>query len=210
MCPKLVVFAKAPHPGTVKTRLIPRMCPESAAALHLAMATDLLNRLEQLRPFFDLELHTNEPTRAFSGLPIRTQAPGDLGVRLYAALAEGLRSGRPAVLVMGSDSPTVPLSHISDMLATNDDVVLGPTSDGGFYAILCRRAHPEMFRGVTWSSGTTCADTVAAVLRSGLTLSIGGTWYDIDTPEDLSRLAQDPDIGAATRDALRAAGSLLP
>ena len=188
------------------------MCPDSAVALHVAMVTDLLERLEQLRPAVELELHTNEPTDAltFSGVPMRTQASGDLGKRLHAALAEGLRCGRPAVLILGSDSPTVPLSHLSDMLASQDDVVLGPASDGGFYAICCRRAHPAMFEGVTWSSNTTCAKTAEAIARCGLTCRIGASWYDVDTPEDLRTLAQDADLGSATRDALRRAGHILP
>ncbi len=212
MRPKLVVFARAPQPGMVKTRLAPAIRPDSAAVLHLAMVMDLFERLEQLRPEVDLELHTDQPTSSFHcpGIPVRTQAAGDLGTRLHAALSDGLGSGRSAVLVMGSDSPTVPLSHISGMLATDNDVVLGPASDGGFYAILCRRTHPGMFQGVTWSSNVTCAETADAVRRCGLTLAIGEPWYDVDTLEDLHRLALDPNLGAATRAALRTAGYRLP
>lgn len=212
MCPKVVVFARAPQRGTVKTRLSKALCPDSAVALHVAMVSDLIQRLERLRPAVDLELHTNIPTDAFDfpGVPLRAQASGDLGMRLYKALEEGLRCGSPAVLILGSDSPTVPISHISDMLASDSDVVLGPASDGGFYAICCRRAHHAMFKGVTWSASTTCAETAEAISQCGLTLRIGASWYDIDTPEDLRRLALDANLGSATRDVLRQTGHVLP
>ncbi len=210
MRPIVIVFARAPHPGTVKTRLTVTLSPECAMALHVAMVTDLTNRLQQLRPTVDLELHTNEPTSAFqfTELTIRIQARGDLGHRLYASIAEALDAGRPAVLILGSDSPTVPLAHFSAMLATDADVTLGPASDGGFYAILCRRAHPEMFAGVAWSSPASCAETANGVRRCGLTLATGPEWYDIDTPADLCKLAHDPNLGSATRDVLAAAGHL--
>jgi hypothetical protein len=211
MRPKLIVFARAPKPGAVKTRLKTALSADAAAGLHIAMVTDLILQLRQLSPAVDLELHTCEPTDAFSFLNVatRVQAPGDLGERLYAAILEGLENeGRPAVLVMGSDSPTVPLSHIHELLATSADVAIGPASDGGYYAILCRRAHPKMFSGITWSASTTLTDTRNAMQQCGFTVALGQEWYDIDMPDDLQRLANDPNLGAATRRALQAAAHL--
>src|SRR5579884_4259307 len=134
MCPKLIVFARAPRPGAVKTRLQASISAAAAAELHSAMVTDLVIRLKQLCPAVDVELHTSEATDAFSSLdvPKRVQKAGDLGQRLRAAIVEGLdEERRPAVLVMGSDSPTVPLDNIHDLLATSTDVAIGPASDGG-------------------------------------------------------------------------------
>src|SRR5688500_17658364 len=176
------------------------------------MVTDLITRLQQLQPTVDLELHTNEPTDAFplAGIATKLQASGNLGDRLRAALAEGLEGGAPAVLVIGSDSPTVPLEHISDLLfGTTADVALGPASDGGFYAILCRRTHPALFAGVAWSASTTWAEAAEAMRRCGFTVALGSEWYDVDTPADLSTLARDPNLGSATRRALESAAHLL-
>ena len=210
MRPKIIVFARAPQPGTVKTRLTGVLSPESAAALHSAMVTDLVSRLQRLRPVVDLEVHTNVPTSVFRfpDVRVQTQVHGDLGQRLFAAISEGLQSGRKAVLVMGSDSPTVPLAHISAILDSTADVVLGPASDGGFYAILCRRMHPEMFAGVTWSASTTCAQAADALRKCGFAVETGREWYDVDTPADLRTLAEDPNLGPATRFVLDGAGDL--
>ena len=212
MRPKLVVFARTPHPGTVKTRLLATLSPQTAAALHLAMVTDLLKRLRQLRPAVDLELHTTEATDLFDALEItlRTQSGGDLGRRLYASMTEALDEGRRSVLIMGSDSPTVPLAYLSSALQTQADVTLGPALDGGFYAIHCRRTHPDMFARVTWSAPCTCAETADAITRCGLSVETGPEWYDIDHPADLPKLARDPDLGAATRRILEFTGHLLP
>ena len=212
MCPKLIVFARAPRPGAVKTRLQASISAAAAAELHSAMVTDLVIRLKQLCPAVDVELHTSEATDAFSSLdvPKRVQKAGDLGQRLRAAIVEGLdEERRPAVLVMGSDSPTVPLDNIHDLLATSTDVAIGPASDGGYYAILCRRAHAEMFSGVTWSGPATAAETANSMQRCGFTVGLGPEWYDVDTPADLRRLAGDPNLGSATRRALEAAAHVL-
>jgi|SRR5579884_446044 len=212
MLPKVIVFARAPAPGAVKTRLQAALSAGAAAELHIAMVTDLVVQLKQLRPAVDLELHTSEATDAFSFLdvPKRVQKPGDLGERLRAAVINGLREeSRPAVLVIGSDSPTVPLAYIHDLLATTTDVAIGPASDGGYYAILCRRAHPQMFSGITWSGPATAAETATSMRKCGFTVALGPEWYDVDTPADLQRLAGDPNLGSATRRALQGAAHVL-
>ena len=160
----------------------------------------------------DVEPHTTEPTDAFSFPHVITplQATGSLGDRLGAGTVEALDGeGRPAVIVMGSHSPTVPLAHIHEWLATKADVAIGPASDGGYYAIACRKAHPSMFDGVTWSAPTTAAtETVGAVQKCGLTLAPGPEWYDIDTPAGPQKLATDPNLGPAMRRALQVAAHL--
>jgi rSAM/selenodomain-associated transferase 1 len=211
MRPKVIVFARVPKAGAVKTRLGAVMSAASAAGLHLAMVTDLIRQLQQLHPGVDLELHTSEPTDAFSFLDVvtRVQVSGTLGDRLLAAIFEALeQERRPAVLIIGSDSPTLPLAHIHELLATEADAAIGPASDGGYYAIVCRKAHVKMFDGVTWSVRTTAAETVQAMQKCGFTVALGPEWYDIDTPADLQRLATDTNLGSATRTALQAAARL--
>lgn len=198
MRPVIILFAKAPLPGAVKTRLHSVLSPPEAARFHEACVRDVLARLASLRDAADLELHTNIPTDAWSDENVAhgLQADGDLGRRMWIALQGGLAQGRLAVMIVGSDAPTLPASHLRDLLAREGDVALGPARDGGYYAICCRRVHPEMFKDVEWSSRDTLAQTIRACQGCGLRIEIGPEWYDIDTPEDLVKLQAEKDLPA--------------
>jgi rSAM/selenodomain-associated transferase 1 len=186
--PLIIVFAKAPVPGRVKTRL--GIDPVRAAELHSAFVRGTLTMLNQLRDTADVEVSTDEATDAWGDFQFARslQVPGDLGERLFAAIRLALDGGRPRVVILGSDSPGLPPDHIRGLLASCADVAIGPTEDGGFYAIACRKAVPQMFHGVRWSSASTLEDTTRAIERCGLTLELGPRWFDVDTPEDLERL----------------------
>jgi glycosyltransferase A (GT-A) superfamily protein (DUF2064 family) len=116
------------------------------------------------------------------------EASGHLGDRIYAAVRDPLAAGRPKVVILGSDSPGLPASHIQTLLASRADIALGPAEDGGFYAIACSRTDPAMFDAVHWSTCSALEDTVQAARRCGLTLELGPAWFDVDRPEDLARL----------------------
>ena len=193
MLSAIAVFAKAPVPGRVKTRLAATLGADEAARLHEAMVSALLLRLVEssIRLSFDVELHTDTLTDTWSGFAVtrRLQINGDLGARMLHALREGLDAGRPRILILGGDVPTVPISHLEALLDAEEDVVLGPAEDGGYYAICCRNTHPEMFAGVAWSTALACAQTAAACRRAGLSVSFGSTWFDIDETEDLKRVS---------------------
>jgi len=183
--PLIVVFSKAPRPGFVKTRL--GLEPTTAASLYADFVSRTLKIVCDLRGEAELELSMDTPCEAWSEFPIaRTiQNDGDLGVKLYAALERGLLAGHPKVLILGSDSPTLPAGHIRWLLESTVDVALGPTLDGGYYGIACRKVQQKMFDGVRWSTGDALGDTVYAVERCGLSHALGPEWFDIDTPEDL-------------------------
>lgn len=188
MRPAILLFAKAPVAGRVKTRLSPHLTPGQAAALHERMVSDTWSRLEGLG---DLELHTDVATEAWPQAAVRRlQVEGDLGARMYHALEAALGQGRPRVMIAGSDAPQLPAAQLRDLLNADADVALGPAEDGGYYAISCRRIHPRMFEGVRWSTRSALSDTAAAVLRCALSVHVGAPWYDIDTPEDLGRLPE--------------------
>jgi uncharacterized protein len=186
--PLIVLFAKAPTPGRVKTRL--GLEPRRAAELHSSFVRETLVMLESLRGDADVELSTDEPTEAWREFPVvRTvQGPGQLGERIYTALEQALAAGRPKALILGSDSPGLPAAHIRALLASSADVSLGPVDDGGFYAIACARTAPAMFEGVRWSTEATLSDTVRALVDCGLSVELGPAWFDVDRPEDLTRL----------------------
>lgn len=213
MRPVIVLFAKAPLAGCVKTRLCPPLPPALAARLHDAFVGDTLESLHFLENFADVELHTDIPTDAWAdiALPRKLQHEGDLGLKMFQALDAALKAGRERVMIVGSDSPTLPVSHLESLLRAPEDVALGPTLDGGFYAIACTRVHPRMFDGVRWSATDTLDRTVRAVRACGLTVAQGAAWYDVDTPEDLERLASDPRLSPRTAAVLEACknGSFL-
>jgi len=209
MKPVIIVYAKAPVPGQVKTRLIPKLGEAGATKLHEAFVEDTLTMVSTLAEVFDIELHTDVQTNAWSWLGVRRiQREGDLGTKLYAALSEALGSGRPLALIVGSDSPTLPAEFLEDLARVNADVALGPAKDGGFYAIGCRATHPEMFAGVTWSSANTRAQTKDAVRRCNLEIAEGREWFDVDEPEDLDLLVQSKPAGR-TLNVLKDLGVML-
>ncbi len=202
MRPLLVVFAKAPAPGRVKTRLLQRLAPEAAAAFHVACVSDLLAALQTAPLKVDLELHCDISTDAWQTARVarRLQVEGDLGARMLAAITAGLAGGRPRVLILGGDVPDLPVAHLEALLGIDADVALGPTEDGGYYAIACCRTAPSMFAGVEWSSGRELEQTIAACRWCGLSVATGPAWYDVDTPADLERLGRSPGLRSHTRE----------
>src|SRR5262245_9115660 len=138
----------------------------------------------------DIELCMDAPTDCWSEYSFtRTeQGPGDLGDRLRCAMVRTLDSGYRQVVVIGSDSPGLPAAHIESLLEADADAALGPTADGGYYAIKCRHAAPAMFDGVQWSSPHTLHDTLRALGKCGFSVATGPAWFDIDEPSDLRAL----------------------
>ena len=213
MRPAIILFAKAPVPGRVKTRLATRYSPEQAAELHRAFVRDALRMLHTLTPRADLELQTDAPTDAWRDIKVARslQVTGDLGCRMLHALRRALAAGRPQAMIVGSDVPTLPAGHLSRLLRAKVDVALGPAVDGGYYAIACRKTHPRMFAGVEWSGARALRDTVRAAEACGLTVELGETWFDIDSPGDLVRLASSPNLPPHTEEWFRRHGRhLLP
>ena len=184
----LIVYAKAPVAGRVKTRLSPPLTPEQAARLHEAFVGDLLERLAGYGA--DLELSTDTPTDAWGEFPVTRslQAEGDLGARMYESLRAGLARGCETVAIVGADAPTLPLVYLDALFAGEVDVTLGPAEDGGYWGITARRVHPAMFEGVRWSGPEALAGTEAAARACGLRTARAPLWFDVDSLAGLARL----------------------
>jgi uncharacterized protein len=195
MRPAIILFAKAPVAGRVKTRLEQALGEEAALELHKAFVLDMLDKLLTLSGAAAIELHTDIPTDAWQppGVALQTQTSGDLGSRMLHAL------GGKWACIVGSDAPTLPASHIEALLASPADVALGPCEDGGYYAISCRRTHPEMFHGVEWSSPRALEQTGQSARACGLSVERGPGWYDVDRPEDLRRLRDEENLPQHTK-----------
>lgn len=183
----VLVFAKVPAAGSVKTRLIPCLGAGGAAALHAAMVADLLARLQR---GWETILYTDKRTEAwpeFSG-ERRLQREGDLGTRMLAALAETLSGRHGRAVLVGSDAPHLPLSAVRRLMDCDADVALGPALDGGYWGIAARATRPAMFRDVSWSTARALVETVQACRSSGLTVAFGPAGSDVDSPRNLGAL----------------------
>ena len=196
----LALFAKAPRPGVVKTRLAPALDPAAATEFHRLCVFDIWQRLGTVAGC-QVFLYCDRPCEEFERLSgqdlFRQQRGADLGDRMRSCLDDLLERRFGSALIVGSDAPTMPLHQIGEALDAlkGADIVLGPSEDGGFTLIAARRTHPEMFAGVAWSRPDTRAATARAIRKSGLTIAETSTWaYDVDCPSDLRRLERDPCI----------------
>lgn len=194
----LIVFAKNPVPNQVKTRLIPKITAEQAASLYSAFLTDWVATLKTLT---DVELviaytppgSKSEIERvAGDDVTYIQQTGDDLGERLTSATKWAAERGYDKVIIVGSDSPTLPISFISNAIEGLEtrDVVIGPSLDGGYYLIgfnvnTLYKTVPIIFNGIAWSTAHTLKQTIDRIQHIKVSLKLLPPWYDVDTPEDL-------------------------
>lgn len=194
----LVIFAKDPRPGHVKTRLSPPLPPVAAAELAGAFVADLARRLSELGRVTVALPPGDAPGRLAALLPpaigFADQGPGDLGARLARALGDAL-DGAAVAVAIGADHPHLPLAPLREAIAAARDGDAGwiATDDGGFACIALSRPAPGLFTDVAWSTPEAAAGVRNNARRLGVHLRETGTWYDVDTVEDLLRFAADPD-----------------
>jgi uncharacterized protein len=205
----LIVVAKQPAPGQTKTRLSPPLTLEQSSALYEAFLLDTLNQMRQVQEAqrviaylpLDARDYFHRFARDFEMVP---QNGHDLGSRLDHALTSYLSRGYERVVIMDSDSPTLPSVYLSQAfgdLANGADVTLGPCDDGGYYLIGIKKPAPRLLREVQMSTPTVAADTIALAEEEGLKVSLLPTWYDVDDALSLLRLMKEVenlDSGVAT------------
>lgn len=203
----VAIMAKAPRPGTVKTRLCPPLLPTEAAALYRCFLLDKIAAVGALADAQPVIAYTPDDARAeFEGLALGfslvAQAGRDLGERLHSTLAGLLAAGHAGAIAVDSDTPTLPAAFLQQAVhclgRPGPDVVLGPTDDGGYYLIGVRRAHRELFDAVPWSTSDVLDVTQRRAAEAGLRVTCLPSWFDVDTPDDLERLRKGLDGGTAT------------
>ena len=196
----LIVFAKAPVPGQVKTRLCPPLMPDEAASLHGSLVLDLLERCQSLQGFDRILAGSPTPAHPFFDamktrfkIPIWEQVGVNLGARMAHAFQSALGSPYRSALIMGTDIPgiTVPLMTTACKSLQDHDLVLGPTVDGGYYLIGLRSPMPELFAGIPWSTDTVCSLTQEKAQTLGLSVKMLPVLRDLDTIEDLQVFIQE-------------------
>jgi len=193
----LLVVAKRPAPGRTKTRLSPPLTPEMASALYECFLRDTLDQMRHVKDAQHIIAYLDEQDyfqRLAPDFELIQQHGHDLGERLDNALTDCLSDGYERVIVMDSDSPTLPSDWLSqgfDILSNNADVVIGPCDDGGYYLIGTRQPIPRLLREVQMSTPTVAADTIALAKEERLNLTTLPTWYDVDNGASLLRLIEE-------------------
>ena len=193
----LLLFAKCPQPGVVKTRLVPPLLPEEAADLYRHMLCDimakvtLLNEMERYL-FYEEGREAREyfAERA-PGMSCFPQQGKDLGERMANALRTVFSMGHHAAVVIGTDSPDLPISFINKAFGLlecgGSETVFGPTEDGGYYLVGMTRLYRELFLDIPWSSERVLRESLKRVDEIGITVSLLPIWHDVDIAADLAR-----------------------
>lgn len=197
---RVIVFAKAPVPGAVKTRLVPALGADGAARLHARLveralatacaaglgAVELCCAPDASHSFF-------AACAARFGVALAAQGGGDLGARMHRALAAGL----PALLV-GSDCPAMTPDYLraGDAALRDDcDLVFGPAADGGYTLVGANRLNPGCFEHVSWGGPEVMATQRLRLRACGLRWTELTPLWDVDRPADLERLrALQPEL----------------
>ena len=190
----LLVFARNPQCGQVKTRLVPALGEQAATDIYRKLLADTLATASQAAGRHELWVdclpEQSELTALAGrhGMPIRVQRGADLGARMHTALTAALWQARYAVLI-GTDCPELDAAYLGNAFRALEryDAVLGPAADGGYVLIGLRRTDPRIFNDIPWGS-----DRVLATTRGRLR-TIAWSWYelptlhDVDEPADLKR-----------------------
>ena len=204
----IVVFSKAPEAGRVKTRLTSHMSAIDAALYHEAFVLDTLDCLLEIKNIdrfiachpdknhsFFREIEKNLPVVAFN------QEGENLGERMKNALYDLRAKGYKEIVIIGSDSPTIP-RHIVENAFDNlkeNELVIGPSIDGGYYLIGISGKVPDLFNGIGWGSDSVFEETLKKTDQARLKPSILTFWYDIDTIKELRFMALHLDaLGEGT------------
>lgn len=189
----LLLFLKWPEPGLAKTRLIPALGAETAAAVYRLLAeAEVAATRPDAREYDRLFCFSPADAEArirawFPGEGVWPQPEGDLGQRMAKAFEAGFRTGARRVALVGTDIPWVTRDLVArsfEALASAD-LVLGPTHDGGYYLVAMARPLPELFAGMEWSTTGVLAATRGRAEALGLETHLAPPLTDIDTLDDL-------------------------
>lgn len=190
----VMLFAKAPRAGSVKTRLAAEVGDARAVALYRAVGARVVGNVAATYPltvWYDPPDAAAEMRAWLGPRPVyRAQVTGDLGARLAAAFAHHFSRGDAPVIAIGADAPGVTAAVIHDALRSlrDADVVVGPAVDGGYYLIGLTRPAPELFQGIPWSTEGVLGTTRARCGDLGLRVTMLTLLRDLDTAEDLAPL----------------------
>lgn len=194
----LLVFAKSPKPGKVKTRLLAAVPADVAAGLHEACIADTLRSVRKMRGC-DVFMFATGGTSYFRRLvkkqeggllaQVLPQQGADLGRRMENAFRKCFALGYREVVVIGTDTPWMGVERLGRAFAElrTNDVVIGPAEDGGYYLLGMRKMVMEIFRGIPWSTESVLDLTLKKIAGLKLRTRLLRRDFDLDRPEDLNR-----------------------
>lgn len=191
---QLIVFAKAPLPGQVKTRLAATIGPEKTLEVYQLLLQALVRNLGHL-PATVAYTPPGSAEAFATMLPahwiLEPQSNGDLGARLQQAFQQAFARGALRIAIIGSDCPEVTPQDITDAFDAlkNHDLVLGPSHDGGYWLIAMKKLIPELLSGIHWSSSSVLAQTMEHARGIGASVHLLRTLRDVDTEEDWNELS---------------------
>lgn len=187
----MILFARDPILGRVKTRLSSLLDEETILQLYTCFLHDSLDKVRQVRNA-DLFVGVSPSNESgfFTGtqsadMGLFVQEGNNLGDKMRRAIQDRFEEGYERAVIIGSDSPSLPVSYIEQALGSDKDIVLGPSTDGGYYLIGMRGKLTEVFDGVTWGTDKVLQETCERLMQDEAELELLPVWYDIDSPEDL-------------------------
>lgn len=227
------IVCKAPQPGRSKTRLARAIGSAAASELSACFLRDVAAAIEAVPPSLGRRGYgvyapagSEDIMRQLlpAGFGLLLQAGDDLGHVLTGATRAFLLAGHDCMLLVNGDSPTLPprfLTQTIDILRQpGDHMVLGPASDGGYYLIGLKTAHPQLFEGIAWGTDTVARSTCERAAEIGLATTLLAEWYDVDDVQTLRWLQEELSgqssrfrgggLAAASRAFLKAALQISP
>ena len=198
----VAIMCKTPAPGKSKTRLSPPLAPEHCAEISACFIQDLARTIDGLSAagVVGTAVYTPEGSEALlrtllpATFQLTLQGEGDLGARLLRATQDLLELGHEGVILVNSDSPTLPPSILLaaiDAVRSGDCVVLSPAHDGGYTLIGLSKPHAHLFADIPWSTSVVCELTIARAREIALPVATVAGWYDVDDAASLQLLETD-------------------
>ena len=192
----IVLFARDPVEGKVKTRLTPFLSQKLTLELYTRFLNDSIQKICKLGSTDRfIGVFPSDSSGYFSrvhvepSLEIFIQEGEDLGEKMFNAFQARFDEGYEHVVIIGSDSPSLPVAYIEKALNSDKDITIGPSTDGGYYLIGMYRKPVDIFTdGIEWGSEKVLAQTLERVKKSASSLELLPPWYDVDRAEDLKFL----------------------
>lgn len=186
----LLIFARQPELGRVKTRLAQGIGAEAALVVYeelLAHTRTVVEALSVTTTVWLSEPFRAELPDAWAGFTQHPQPPGDLGNRMQHAFEAAFAAGATRIVIVGTDCPGLTPEHVRAAFAhlATAEVVLGPATDGGYYLLGMKQVHSALFQQKAWSTDTVLAATIADAHQLGLSVQLLSPLRDVDTAADL-------------------------
>lgn len=192
----LGIMFRIPEHGKVKKRLAAQIGHDEALKAYASMLYETITNVSRLKGvdiYGFYEGKVSQQTNVLEIFDVLAQHGKDIGEKMLNAVNQLLKMGYNKVILIGSDSPDVPLKIIYEAFDKLDhhDIVVGPSEDGGYYLIGMKRLLPAVFKDISWGTSDVMSSTLENIKKAKLSVSLLSQWYDIDNLTSLNRWKQD-------------------